>query len=383
MPLENTLSLAKSFIALYSGQPEIICEAPGRVNLIGEHVDYCDGFVMPFATSDRTYAAISRRQDRKIRIASLQQPNEIFETSIDELDPTEAGGWERYICGVIWAFGEEIKTGLEILVDGQVALGAGLSSSAALECSVALGLNELFKTNYPLTQLAKLAQRAENDFVGMPCGIMDQSVSLMAQAGSALLLDCRDLSTEQIPLDLASAGLELLIIDTRAHHALVDGGYAERRASCESAAAKLGIKALRDCTLEQLMESRNKLTELEFMRAEHIVNDIARVHECVKLLKKNDFVGVGEILTKSHASLRDLFEISCPELDLAVDTALANKSLGSRMIGGGFGGSAIALFKVADINSAKKAISKAFAEAGFIEPRFFTSLPSAGARITN
>lgn len=170
-----------------------------------------------------------------------------------------------------------MTNGLDILVDGHVALGAGLSSSAALECSVAFGLNELFETNLTLAQLAKLAQRAENDFVGMPCGIMDQSVSLMAKAGNALLLDCRDLSTEQIPLDLASAGLELLIIDTRAHHALVDGGYAERRASCESAASKLGIKALRDCSISQLESSRNKLTELEYMRAEHVVNDIARV----------------------------------------------------------------------------------------------------------
>jgi galactokinase len=205
----------------------------------------------------------------------------------------------------------------------------------------------------------------------------------MAQAGNALLLDCRVLSTEQIPLDLASAGLELLIIDTRAHHALVDGGYAERRASCESAAAKLGIKALRDCSVAQLEESRNKLTELEYMRAEHIVNDINRVHECVDRLKNNDFVTVGNILTKSHASLRDLFEISCPELDLAVDASLANNSLGGRMIGGGFGGSAIALFKIEDINQAKQAIAAAFKASGFKEPRFFTSLPSAGARITS
>ncbi len=377
------MTLANTFTTLFSGNPEIICEAPGRVNLIGEHVDYCDGFVMPFAISDRTYAAISRRPDRKIRIASVQRRNEIFETSLDDLKPSAEGKWERYICGVIWAFGEKITNGLDILVDGHVALGAGLSSSAALECSVAFGLNELFETKLTLAQLAKLAQRAENDYVGMPCGIMDQSVSLMAQAGSALLLDCRDLSTEQIPLDLASAGLELLIIDTRAHHALVDGGYAERRASCESAAAKLGIKALRDCSIGQLEDSRTKLSELEYMRAEHIVNDIARVHECVDRLKNDDFVAVGNILTKSHASLRDLFEISCPELDLAVATSLANKSLGGRMIGGGFGGSAIALFKIEDINQAKQAIAAAFKASGFKEPRFFTSLPSAGARVSN
>ena len=373
--------LSSDFTALFGQAPEIISEAPGRVNLIGEHVDYCDGFVMPFAISDRTYAAINRRSDRKIRIASAQRPGEIIETSLDHLSPDKAGDWERYILGVIWAFGDRITTGLDILVDGRVALGAGLSSSAALECSIAIALNQLFAADLSLPELARLAQRSENDYVGMPCGIMDQSVSLMAQAGNALLLDCRDLSTEQIPFDLASSSLELLVIDTRAHHALVDGGYAERRASCESATAKLGVKALRDCSISQLESSREKLTELEYMRAEHVVNDIARVHQCVEQLKRADFKSVGEILTQSHASLRDRFEISCPELDLAVATALSNKSLGGRMIGGGFGGSAIALFRVADIEPAKVAIAAAFKAAGFTEPRFFTSLPSSGAAV--
>jgi len=373
--------LSSDFTALFGQAPEIISEAPGRVNLIGEHVDYCDGFVMPFAINDRTYAAINRRSDRKIRIASAQRPSEIIESSLDHLSPDKAGDWERYILGVIWAFGDRITTGLDILVDGRVALGAGLSSSAALECSIALALNQLFAADLSLPELARLAQRSENDYVGMPCGIMDQSVSLMAQAGNALLLDCRDLSTELITFDIASSGLELLVIDTRAHHALVDGGYAERRASCESAAAKLSVKALRDCSISQLESSRDKLTELEYMRAEHVVNDIARVHQCVEHLKRADFKSVGEILTQSHASLRDRFEISCPELDLAVATALANKSLGGRMIGGGFGGSAIALFKVADIEPAKLAIAAAFKATGFTEPRFFTSLPSSGAAV--
>ena len=373
--------LHSDFAALFGHAPEIKSEAPGRVNLIGEHVDYCDGFVMPFAINNRTYAAISKRSDRNIRIASAQRPGEIFETSLDQLSANQEGDWERYILGVIWAFENHIDTGLDILVDGGVALGAGLSSSAALECSIAVALNQLFEVHLPLPQLARLAQRAENEYVGVPCGIMDQSVSLMAQAGSALLLDCRDLSTVQIPLDLASAGLELLIIDTRAHHALVDGGYAERRASCESAAKKLGIKALRDCSITELEAARTKLTELEYMRAEHVVNDIERVHSCVSHLKENDFISVGKILTQSHASLRDRFEISCPELDLAVDTSLANKSLGGRMIGGGFGGSAIALFEVADIEPAKLAIAAAFKAAGYVEPRFFTSLPSSGAAV--
>ena len=274
-----------------------------------------------------------------------------------------------------------VNQGVDLMIDGHVPLGAGLSSSAALECSVATAMNHLFDMGYNLEDLARLTQKAENKYVGVPCGIMDQSVSLMAQAGSALLLDCRDLSNEQIPFDLTSSGLELLIIDTRAHHALVDGGYAERRASCESAAAKLGIKALRDCSISQLESSRAALTDLEYRRAEHVVNEIERVHQCVTYLKRSDFKSVGSILTQSHASLRDLFEISCPELDLAVATALANKSLGGRMIGGGFGGSAIALFKVSDIDQAKIAIAAAFKASGFTEPRFFTSLPSSGAAV--
>ncbi len=373
--------LRSDFIALFGSNPEIVSQAPGRVNLIGEHVDYCDGFVMPFAIEDRTYAAVSKRGDRKIRIASLQRPGEILESTLDQLNPDTKGDWELYILGVIWAFGDRVNSGLDILVDGKVALGAGLSSSAALECSIAIALNQLFDVGLSLPELARLAQRAENEFVGMPCGIMDQSVSLMAQEGCALLLDCRDLSTEQIPFDLANSGLELLIIDTRAHHALVDGGYAERRASCESAATKLGVAALRDCSVTQLENSRHKLTELEYKRAEHVVNDIERVHQCVAHLKQSNFKAVGEILSKSHDSLRDLFEISCPELDLAVATSMTNKSLGGRMIGGGFGGSAIALFALGDVEPAKQAIAAAFKAAGFTEPRFFTSIPSGGAGI--
>ena len=187
--------LRSDFTALFGQSPEIVTEAPGRVNLIGEHVDYCDGFVMPFAINDRTYAAIFKRTDRLIRIASKQRPGEIFEISLDRLAPEGEGDWERYILGVIWAFGDRIDSGLEILVDGGVALGAGLSSSAALECSIATGLNKLFNSNLSLPELARLAQRTENGYVGVPGGIMDQSVSLMAQAGNALLLDCRDLTT--------------------------------------------------------------------------------------------------------------------------------------------------------------------------------------------
>jgi galactokinase len=213
----------------------------------------------------------------------------------------------------------------------------------------------------------------------MPCGIMDQSVSLMGQAGAALLLDCRDLTTESIPFDVASAGLELLIIDTQAHHALVDGGYAERRAACESVAGKLSIPSMRHLTLEVLETNREKLTATEFIRARHAVTEIARVLEAVTALRASDFATLGKLINASHASLRDDYAVSCPELDVAVAASVAAGAMGSRMVGGGFGGSAIALIKASDVQKTKDAVLAAFEAKGFKKPRFFTSLPSAGA----
>ncbi len=370
-------SIARSFEELYGRKPEVIAEAPGRVNLIGEHIDYSEGFVLPFAIADRTYAAIAARPDGLVRIASHQRKEKIFSIDINDVKPGSKGDWEKYVLGVLWSLG--ISTGVEILVDGNVPGGAGLSSSAALECSVAVGLNALFSLNKSLEDLARATQKAENDYVGMPCGIMDQSVSLMGQAGSALLLDCRDLSTELIPFNVAEAGLELLIIDTQAHHALVDGGYAERRASCESVAAKLGIPSMRHLTLELLEAERAKVTETEFIRARHAVTEIARVQDAVAALRASDFVTLGKLINASHVSLRDDYTVSCPELDVAVDAAIAAGAIGARMFGGGFGGSALALIKASDLQMTREAVTAAFEKNGFKKPRFFTSLPSAGA----
>ena len=367
-----------TFQSIFSAEPEVVAAAPGRVNLIGEHVDYSDGFVLPFAISNRTTVAMRKRNDSKIRLASAQRNTAIFETQIEDLQPGAEGKWERYPLGVIWAL--DVKVGLDIFIDGKVPLGAGLSSSAALECSVATALNELFQLNLNLKDLARLTQKAENDFVGVPCGIMDQSISLMGKAGHALLLDCRDLSTKLVPMDLAASDLELLIIDTQAHHSLVDGGYAERRAACESAAAKLG-KSMRDLSISELEENKAKLSETEYRRARHAVTEIARVLNCVSALENKDFVKVGELINQSHISLRDDYNVSCPELDLAVTASLSAGALGSRMVGGGFGGSAIALIKRSDIEKTKAAVTRAFAEKGFKAPRFFESLPSAGAEI--
>ena len=374
--------IQKRFQDLFGSAPEIVAQAPGRVNLIGEHIDYSDGFVLPFAIKDVTTVAICRRTDGAIRIASLQRSHEIFEFTLRTLAPLTGEPWTRYPLGVVWAISElQELAGLDILVDGRVPLGAGLSSSAALECAIATALNELFALKIGLADLARLTQRAENVFVGVPCGIMDQSISLMGRAGSALLLDCRDLSSENIPFDIAPENLELLIIDTQAHHSLVDGGYAERRASCEQAVAKLEITSLRDISVSELVARESELDPITFVRARHAVTEMARVLSAVKALKTRNFVELGQLLNASHASLRDDYTVSCVELNCAVDTALAGGALGARMVGGGFGGSAIALIAKSDAAAITESITLAFKSAGFKAPRFFSSLPSAGAHV--
>ena len=371
--------IEKKFLETFGEEPDLVAAAPGRVNLIGEHIDYSDGFVLPFAIKDRTLVAARKRNDSTVRIASAQRRNKIVSVDINNVKPGLKGEWERYALGVLWALG--VKKGVDLLIDGHVPLGAGLSSSAALECSVATAMNHLFDMGYNLEELARLTQKAENQYVGVPCGIMDQSVSLMATQGFALLLDCRDLSTKNIPFDVASSGLELLIIDTQAHHALTDGGYAERRASCESVVAKLGITSLRELTMEQLEKSRGLLTETEFVRARHAVTEMQRVLDCVKALSDSNFELVGKLLNQSHASLRDDYTVSCSELDTAVEASLTAGALGSRMVGGGFGGSAIALIQASKTTETIKAIEKAFSSKRFKAPRFFTSLPSQGAEL--
>ena len=372
-------SIEEKFLETFGEEPELTAAAPGRVNLIGEHIDYSEGFVLPFAIKDRTLAAVRKRDDSIVRIASAQRRNKIVTVDIADVQPGLKGEWERYALGVLWSMG--VTTGVDIMIDGHVPLGAGLSSSAALECSVATAMNHLFDMGFSLEELARLTQKAENQYVGVPCGIMDQSVSLMATQGFALLLDCRDLSTRNIPFDVASHGLELLIIDTQAHHALTDGGYAKRRASCESVAAKLSVKSMRELSMAQLDAAQDQITETEYIRARHAVSEIKRVLDCVDALSVVDFAKVGELINQSHVSLRDDYTVSCPELDTAVEASLAAGAMGSRMVGGGFGGSAIALIKASQTTQTIRAVESAFADKKFKAPRFFTSLPSQGAEI--
>jgi galactokinase len=377
------ITVKEDFSKLFGNQAEIVAAAPGRVNLVGEHIDFLDGFVLPFAIEAVTIVALSRTPQPVIRISSEQQENKITEIALTDLAPLSGEPWTRYPIGVIWAIRDALNYsgGFDILVSGQVPLGAGLSSSAALECAVATALNSLFKLNIPETELARVAQKAENIYVGMPCGIMDQSVSIMGKKGYALLLDCRDLSTEHIPFDISPLGLELLVIDTQVHHDLTDGGYAERRSSCEKAVAQLGIASLRDITVADFVARKSELDETTFARAFHGVTEMKRVLDGVEALKSGDFEEFGKIITQSHISLRDNYKVSCPELNVAVETALGMGALGSRMIGGGYGGSSIALIRKDQTQDIKNAIAESFKREGFVSPRFFISLPSAGARV--
>ncbi|WP_084962477.1 galactokinase [Thermoactinospora rubra] len=366
------MRVSEAFRAAFGSQPHTIWHAPGRVNLIGEHTDYNDGFVLPFAVPWGVTAAVSPRRDATIRLLSLQAPGEPLTITSYE----QAKGWARYVVGVPATL--EGALGADIAIDGDVPQGAGLSSSAALEVAVASAFNELYGLGLSPLEIALLGQRAENDFVGMPCGIMDQAASALSQEGRALFLDCRSLGYRTIPLDLAGHGLRIVIIDTRVHHELADGQYAKRRADCESAARKLGVAALRDVT--DLAGALARLQGDERKRVQHVVTENHRVEALVGLLRAGAITEIGALLNASHLSLRDEYEVSCPELDVAVEAAIRGGARGARMTGGGFGGSAIALVAEDRVASVEAAVRAAYAERGWKEPRFLTATPAQGAR---
>ncbi|MEU9383098.1 galactokinase [Streptomyces sp. NPDC048279] len=372
------------FTELYGTAPEGIWSAPGRVNLIGEHTDYNDGFVMPFALPHVTTAAVSRRTDGVLRLHSADIEGGVAELALDALEPGTDHEWTAYPAGVVWALREagHPVTGADVHLSSTVPTGAGLSSSAALEVVIALALNDLHQLGLARWQLARLCQRAENVYVGAPTGIMDQTASACCEHGHALFLDTRDLSQKQIPFDLAAEGMRLLVVDTQVKHAHSGGEYGKRRAGCEKGAALLGVDALRDIAYEDLDAALGRLGDEEEVRrlVRHVVTEDHRVERVVGLLEAGDTRAIGPVLTEGHASLRDDFRISCPELDLVVDTALAGGALGARMTGGGFGGSAIVLTEASDVDTITKAVEEAFAAAGFKAPRTFEAVPSAGAR---
>ncbi|MFF7053576.1 galactokinase [Streptomyces griseorubiginosus] len=372
------------FVELYGTDPEGVWSAPGRVNLIGEHTDYNDGFVMPFALPHTATAAVSRRTDGVLRLHSGDVEGGVVELRLDDLAPESDRNWTAYPAGVVWALREagHPVTGADINLTSTVPSGAGLSSSAALEVVVALALNDLFELGLQRWQLARLCQRAENVYVGAPTGIMDQTASACCESGHALFLDTRDLSQKQIPFDLAAEGMVLLVVDTQVKHSHSEGEYGKRRAGCERGAALLGVDALRDIPYGELDAALGRLGDDEeaVRLVRHVVTEDERVEKVVALLESGETRAIGPVLVAGHASLRDDFRISCPELDLVVDTALASGALGARMTGGGFGGSAIVLAEATDVEAITKAVEQAFAAAEFTAPRVFEAVPSAGAR---
>jgi galactokinase len=371
------------FGARFGGAPDGVWLGPGRANLMGEHTDYNDGFVLPFALGRGVAVAAARGADGRFAVCSRQQPDRVAEIALGGLAPGQVAGWAAYPVGVAWALssvGYQVP-GARIAVDSDLPEGAGLSSSAALECATALALTELAGLNVPRAELAGLACRAENEFVGVPCGIMDQSASLLGRPGHALLLDCRSRASSQVPFDPARGGSRLLLIDTRAAHALTAGEYGRRRAECEQAARLLGVPSLRYLT--DSGETGRLSDPVLRRRARHVVTDNARVLSLVALLRSaSDDTGpeIGRLLTQAHRSLRDDFEVSWPEADEAVDAALDAGALGARMMGGGFGGSVLALVPERAEDAVRAAVADVFAERSWTEPGFLEAAPSAGAR---
>ena len=370
---------AQAFIDRFGAEPEGVWAAPGRINVIGEHTDYNDGFVLPVALPQTTRAAVARRTDGRVAMASLQEDGDGIELGVDELTPGRPGGWAGYPAGVVEGLKDRLAGGISILVDTDVPVGAGLSSSAALTCSVALALHDLVAPELSREDLVELARRSENEFVGAPTGILDQSAALLCTVGNALFLDTRTRHTEQVPLDLPAAGLELLVVDTGKPHTHADGGYGDRRRECEQAAQRLGVRALRD------IPEVAGLAALEdgvlLRRARHVVTENARVLQVVAMLRgAGDPREIGPVLTAGHASLRDDFEISTAELDACVAAAVTAGAHGARMVGGGFGGSAIVLVDSDRLAAVTAAVVDRFAAEGFEPPRTFVAVPSAGAR---
>ena len=374
---------AALFLARFGGPPDGVWLAPGRANLMGEHTDYNDGFVLPFALGQGVAVAAVSCPGRVLALCSRQEPGAVVEVALDGLAPGQVIGWAAYPAGVAWALeaaGHRVP-GACLAFDSDLPAGAGLSSSAAIECATALALTTLGGLSVPRGELVRIARRAENDFAGVPTGIMDQSASLLCQAGHALLLDCRSLETSQVPFGPAAAGAALLLVNTRARHELAGGEYGERRAQCEEAARLLGIPSLRHLT-DPARADRLSDPVLR-RRARHVVADNQRVLRTVALLgapAADTYSLVGDLLTESHASLRDDFEVSWPEADAAVEAALGAGAFGARMIGGGFGGSVLALASADSGAAVRDAITAAFGERGWTAPEFLDATPSASAR---
>ena len=371
-------ALRSRYVALTGSEPEGLWFGPGRVNLIGEHTDYNDGFVLPFALDRKAVVAAGRRDDERLALVALDLDEQV-DMSLAYLAPGQPG-WAAYLAGVVWALreaGHDVR-GANLVLTSDVPFGAGLSSSAAIECAVVAALCDLYDLDIAPIDRAKLARVAENAYVGAPTGLLDQAASTLCQEGEGLFLDCRSLETEAVPLPMAEQGYEMLVLDTKTPHSHVDGEYGTRRATCEAAAALLGVPALRDVTdldaaLSQLPDETMR------RRVRHVVTEDARVLQALEVGRSGDLAALAPLLDASHASMRDDYEITVPTVDLAVETARSAGALGARMTGGGFGGCIIALTRAGDADRIGAAVADAFREAGFGAPEWFTARPAPGA----
>lgn len=382
---ERARRLRDAFASELGAAPEGVWGAPGRVNLIGEHTDYNDGLALPMGIQQHALVAVRRRPDSKLRLASSQAGR--VELELSEAGPGRVSGWAAYVAGSAWAALQDGArgSGLDLMLDSDVPMGAGLSSSAAVECASLLAMAELWGHARSPLELARLAQRAEVEVAGVPCGLMDQLTSMCARAGHALALDFRSFSVEPVPLPLAQAGLLLLVIDTRAPHQLAEGAYAERRQSCRAAALALGVSSLRDASLGQLprLEASHAL---EARRARHVISENERVERSFEVLRGASgplgaagLEALGPLLSASHASLRDDFEVTVPRLDVAAEVAERAGALGARMVGGGFGGSVLALVRSGELEAVAEAVRAEYAVRKWEAPRCFAALPGNGA----
>ena len=378
----NIAAASAGFETAFGYSPTGVWSAPGRVNLIGEHTDYNQGYVLPLAINRRTYVAVSLRTDSKVRVASSFS-SEVHEVELSEIAKNEANGWAAYPLGVAWALqqlGAANATGFDAFFDSDVPVGAGLSSSAAIECSIALALNELWGAGLDRKTLASAGQLAENVIVGAPTGIMDQSASMFGKTDHAIFLDCKTLEVEQVELGFDKESLELLIIDTRVAHRLVDGGYAERRAACERGASLMGATSLRELSSQDLARAEIVLDRVTLRRVRHVVTENERVLATAAKLKSAGPRAIGDLMKESHASMRDDFEISIDELDTAVDVSVRHGAIGARMTGGGFGGAAIALAPVEKVGEITLAVLAEFELLGYAKPNIFAVSAAEGAR---
>ncbi len=388
---QESPSAAQAFSAIYHREPEGVWVAPGRVNLIGEHTDYSGGLVLPMALPQVCTVAAATRDDGTFSVCSRQQPDGPAGavTAAVTAVPGQVQGWAAYAVGIVWALREAGYHigGADVVLDSTVPIGAGLSSSAAIGCSVASALRDLFDLPLSGLELAAVARRCENEFVGAPTGVMDQAVSMMARQGHLFYLDTRSMQIEHVPFALDKAGLTLLVIDTRTAHELNDGGYGSRRKAVEDGARLLGVSELRDVddadlaiALTRLDQAGGAESAVIARRVRHVVTENARVRAVVEVLESGaDPRQVGPILTAGHHSLRDDFEVSTPELDAAAEAAEAAGAYGARMTGGGFGGSAIALVDTDAVDEVRAAVDRAYAERGFQPAAFFSAVPAAGA----